>query len=312
MSRGPSNVTSGLDDLLSIDNITNQQGINHTEGNVMVQRSNPVTNNNPTPMINNNPVIPVNLLPPSNYNPASSQPFTDQLKRNSLLTEGVLHQDEYIQIGYKSEYSNGLGRMMIYYGNTSGHQLSQFRTIVTSTPFVSLNAQPVAPVIDPRTQMQQLITMTSTVAEFGSFPSLDVSFVVNGRTIQFNTQLAIVLSKFVEPMSIQGGEFFQQWKNLDSNGPHNIQTVVKSSRPVDITAVSKLMITGMKITLLNNVDPNLNNIVGCGNYATPTGKTPFLVRIESNPDHSMYRLSVRSQNAAVAAGVNRLLEAHLA
>jgi len=255
--------------------------------------------------------IPANLLP-GNYNPGTVQPFTEHLKKTSLLTEGVLHQDEYIQIGYKSEYSNGLGRMMIYYGNTSGTQLNQFRAVVTSAPFVSLNAQPVASVIEPRTQMQQLITMTSSVADFGTFPTLDISFVANGKPVQLSIQLAIVITKFVEPLNIQGGDFFQQWKQLDTPGPHNTQSVVKSTRPVDIPAVSKVLTSGLKFTLLNNVDPNMNNIVGTGNFATPTGRTPFLFRIESNPEHSMYRLSVRSSSPYISAGVLRILDTHLA
>ncbi|PRP81516.1 hypothetical protein PROFUN_10878 [Planoprotostelium fungivorum] len=239
------------------------------------------------------------------------EPFSEQTKKNSIISEGVCYQDENIQIGFKSEYSNGLGRMMLYYGNTSGFQLTNFRTTVVSVPFLNVNAQPVGPVIEPRTQLQQLLTMISSLGDFNSFPSLEVAFVVNGRNVQFSVKLPVILSKFVEPLNIQGGDFFVQWKQLESNGPHNVQQVVKSSKPVDISSISKVLNTGLRFTLLTNVDPNLNNIVGTGNYATSTSKSPFLFRIESNPDHQMYRISVRSGNPHVASGVTRLLEAYL-
>lgn len=66
---------------------------------------------------------------------------------------------------------------------------------------------------------------------------------VNGKTVQLSIQLAIVITKFVEPLNIQGGEFFQQWKQLDTPGAHNTQSVVKSTRPVDIPAITKVTIS---------------------------------------------------------------------
>jgi len=180
-----------------------------------------------------------------------------------------------------------------------------------SVPFLTINAQPVGPTIEPRTQLQQLLTMTSSLNDFGGFPTLEIAFVANGRPVQFSVKLPVVMTKFVEPLIIQGGDFFVQWKQLDTVGPHNTQLVVKSAKPIDISAVTKVLTTGLKFTLLSNVDPNLNNLVGTGNYSTSTSKTAFLFRIESNPEHQMFRISVRSSNPHVTAGVARLLETYL-
>eukprot|EP01117_Protostelium_nocturnum_P020203 TRINITY_DN898_c0_g1_i1.p1 TRINITY_DN898_c0_g1~~TRINITY_DN898_c0_g1_i1.p1 ORF type:complete len:933 (+),score=327.40 TRINITY_DN898_c0_g1_i1:186-2984(+) len=235
----------------------------------------------------------------------------DALKRNTLITEGVLHQDQYIQIGFKSEYSNnGHGRMMIYYGNSSPSPFLNFRTSFSSVPFLSINAPPMNPTLDSRAQAQQLVTMSSSLAEFNAFPTLDVSFLSNGNPIQVQIKLPVTLIRFVEQTKISGPDFYSQWKQIE-NPPQSLQSVVKSSKPIDLGYVNKVLTVGLSLTVLPNVDPNLNNIVGTGSYVTSTSKTPFLFRLESNAAAEMFRVSVKSPHPLVASGIMRLLEIHL-
>ncbi len=53
-----------------------------------------------------------------------------------MASEGLLYQDEYIQIGFKSEYSKGMGRMMLYYGNVSGQTLTGFNSTVPPVSYI--------------------------------------------------------------------------------------------------------------------------------------------------------------------------------
>jgi hypothetical protein len=69
-----------------------------------------------------------------------------------------------------------MGRMMLYYGNVSPVQLQNFRTTVIAVPYLSLNVQPIGNVIEAHNQVQQLITMSSTLSDFSALPTLQISF----------------------------------------------------------------------------------------------------------------------------------------
>jgi AP-2 complex subunit alpha len=90
------------------------------------------------------------------------------------------------------------------------------------------------------------------------------------------------------------------------------QTVIKSPRDIDLAWLTKLLSAGLRLSVLSGVDPNLNNVVAAGAFATSASKVPCLVRIETNSDAQMYRVTVKSTNPQLVSGVIRLLETHLA
>lgn len=101
---------------------------------------------------------------------------SEALKKLCMASEGVLYQDEYIQIGFKSEYSKGMGRMMLYYGNVSSQPLTGFTPSIPSVSYLNINAVAVANVLNPQSQVQQLVTMTCISNEATEQPSLHLSF----------------------------------------------------------------------------------------------------------------------------------------
>jgi len=108
---------------------------------------------------------------------APSHQVTDLFKSISMASEGVLYQDEYVQIGFKSEFSKGMGRMMLYFGNVTQQALVSFQSNVAAQPNVSFNIQPTPSVVEPRMQIQQLLAMNCLSPEFSSPPpTLKVSF----------------------------------------------------------------------------------------------------------------------------------------
>jgi AP-2 complex subunit alpha len=74
----------------------------------------------------------------SNQTPLESkEELNDNFKRLCMSSEGILYQDENIQIGFKSEYSNGVGRMMLYYGNVLLQPLLSFNTSISTGSYIS-------------------------------------------------------------------------------------------------------------------------------------------------------------------------------
>mmetsp|Transcript_2271 Transcript_2271/g.3007 ORF Transcript_2271/g.3007 Transcript_2271/m.3007 type:complete len:986 (+) Transcript_2271:82-3039(+) len=249
-----------------------------------------------------------NTIPAQNT--GGKEKLSDAFKRICVSNEGVLYQDEYIQVGFKSEYSKGLGRMMLYFGNVSATQsLTNFNSIVSNhVNHISLNIQPVTSTVEPRTQAQQLITMACLSADFSTFPQLTISFSAAGKNVNIPVKLPLVVSKFMEPAQMNAPEFFQLWKQYD--GP---QTIIKSPRAVDLMWLSKFLATGFRLAVLSGVDPNTNNVVASGVFLASNNPNPekCLVRIETNPAAAMYRVSVKSPSTELANAVKDLLEVQL-
>eukprot|EP01114_Cavostelium_apophysatum_P019630 TRINITY_DN6382_c0_g1_i1.p1 TRINITY_DN6382_c0_g1~~TRINITY_DN6382_c0_g1_i1.p1 ORF type:complete len:964 (-),score=261.68 TRINITY_DN6382_c0_g1_i1:12-2903(-) len=244
----------------------------------------------------------------SSVPPMQPHEVTDAFKRCLMISEGVIHQDEFLQIGFKSEYSKGMGRLMLYYGNATQGPLTNFTSSVTAPPYLNVNMPPISPVIEARAQAQQLVTMSSVPsAEISNFPIINISFVSNGRPISLSFRLPVSVVKFTEPVPTQGPNFFQQWKTLGETAPLSEQVIIKSPRPVDIPWLSKLLTTGFHLHVLQGVDPNINNVVAAGSVSAGPNAVPALLRIETNAQAQMYRATVKSSSAAVTASLRDML-----
>ncbi|GAM27766.1 hypothetical protein SAMD00019534_109420 [Acytostelium subglobosum LB1] len=237
--------------------------------------------------------------------------IANAFNRLCLNAEGVLYEDSMIQIGLKSEYNGAQGRIVLYYGNNSSFPLSGFNTVIesASTSALQVQAQSIAPVIQPKVQIQQTITFTCT-GEFSESPTAVINFLTPGRPITIHLRLPIVVSKFFEPYNLNSGDFFAKWKILPGK-PVEIQEVFKPSKPIDTAAFNKTLSEGLKITTLKMIDPNPNNLVSAALF--PYGKSPLfvLIRIECNPQACMCRLTIRSQSAVMSNATKQLIVTHL-
>jgi len=221
-----------------------------------------------------------------------------------------LYQDSTIQIGFKSEYSQGQGRMMLFFGNGTSESLQSFTTTFSTQPSFTFNVQPVGNMVEPRAQLQQLVTMTC-VSEFSESPTIEVKYIVGGIPTRLLLRLPLVVCKFMDPVKLNGGDFFSRWKQIEGT-PLSEQIIVKSGTgTIDIPTVSKLLSGGFHFGILQGVDPNANNIVGAANFKSTAGEILCLLRIEANPQHAMYRVTVKTNSALVTAALKDLLNEQL-
>jgi len=240
---------------------------------------------------------------PSRHNP-------DLLKKCFASTEGILYQDEFLQIGFKSEFSKGLGRVMLYYGNVCPQDIQNLTANITSGPNLVINPAPLASTLPSRNQGQQMITITA-VAPFAETPLLQLSFQVGGAQHQFSLALPVILTKFTEPSGISGPQFFQLWRETE-NPPLSDNVILKpSSGVVSVPYLSEIISRVFHLEVLQNVDPNGNNIVAAGSLVTSKGRDPILLRIETNPQAGMYRATFRSTEAQITQGLKDLVSQQL-
>lgn len=74
---------------------------------------------------------------------------------------GVLFENDLIQIGVKSEFRQNLGRVGLFYGNKTKHSLHSFQTQLSwsddNQAKLQVQVQPVDPVLEAGAQIKQMI-----------------------------------------------------------------------------------------------------------------------------------------------------------
>jgi AP-2 complex subunit alpha len=202
--------------------------------------------------------------------------------------EGVLYEDVQIQVGIKSRYQGHIGQLAVYMGNKISAPLTGFTTKVDVDDPESLSitfAKMPATMVAPRSQSQQILHVECKKV-FTTPPIMTISFLAGShQTIAL--RLPVVLTKFFEPVVLDASDFFERWR-LIGGPPREAQSVfpIKLSNSGDLNHDRhKQVISGQKLSILHDVDPNLNNLVGAGVLHTSVdGKVGCLLRLEPNRD----------------------------
>ena len=243
--------------------------------------------------------------------------------------DGVLFEDVQIQVGIKSRYQGHIGQLAVYMGNKISAPLTGFTTKVDVDDPEALSitfAKMPATMVGPRSQSQQILHVECKKV-FTTPPIMTISFLAGShQTIAL--RLPVVLTKFVEPVVLDASDFFERWR-LIGGPPREAQSVF----PINLSSSGELdhdrhkeVISGQKLSVLRDVDPNVNNIVGAGVLHTSAdGKVGCLLRLEPNRDAKvrdrrllavfselillqLCRITVRSTSEDVVGEVQRLIQ----
>ncbi|EEB11455.1 conserved hypothetical protein [Pediculus humanus corporis] len=240
-----------------------------------------------------------NAAPPTvnGYNP----------KKFVCKSNGVLFENDVIQIGVKSEFRQNLGRLGLFYGNKTTIPLQYFSVTYNPSSDLSskLNIQmkPVEPILEGGAQIQQMVN-AECIEEYTDAPSIVVSFVYNNTSEKHAIKLPLTINKFFQPTEMNGESFFARWKNLGNQ--QRAQKIFKASTPMDLSVVrTKLMGFGMQV--LDGIDPNPDNFVLAGIIHTRMAQIGCLLRLEPNKAAQMFRLTVRSSKEPVSVEICELL-----
>eukprot|EP01112_Ceratiomyxa_fruticulosa_P020410 TRINITY_DN6936_c0_g1_i2.p1 TRINITY_DN6936_c0_g1~~TRINITY_DN6936_c0_g1_i2.p1 ORF type:complete len:1039 (-),score=240.95 TRINITY_DN6936_c0_g1_i2:138-3254(-) len=251
------------------------------------------------------------LVPGADQSDAAQDQKTQAFFRRLLLaSEGVLYEDGNLQIGLKSEYQREQGRIMLFYGNSSISPLNNFRAAISPIAQVQTQLHQVPNSIAPKAQVQQLLTFVCT-GEFTEPPVLQLSFVTPTRPVNLSIKLPIVVTKFTEQLRVSGPDFFNSWKQYTGK-PYEIQDVFKAGRPIDLAWISKVLQDGFHLAVLKNVDPSINNLVAAGTFHASNGaQVVCLLRMETNPQANMCRLTIRTSSGSVSSALQSLIVTQL-
>ncbi|OCT83952.1 hypothetical protein XELAEV_18022090mg [Xenopus laevis] len=218
----------------------------------------------------------------------------DHFSRLICKNNGVLFENQLLQIGVKSEFRQNLGRMFIFFGNKMSSQFQNF----TST------SKPAEDTVDGGAQVQQVVNV-ECVQEFTDHPLLNIQFRYGGAFQNVSVKLPITLNKFFQPTEMSSQDFFQRWKQLSSPN-QEVQKIFEAKNPMD-TDITKARLIGFGPAVLDNVDPNPSNYVAAGIIQTKSRQVGCLLRLEPNEQAQMYRLTIRTSREDVSQSLCDLL-----
>ncbi|KAM6981305.1 AP-2 complex subunit alpha-2-like [Aplochiton taeniatus] len=249
--------------------------------------------------------------------PASGIPHADMpappvadenFSRFVCKNNGVLYENQLLQIGLKSEYRQNLGRMYVFFGNKTSTQFLSFSSTVvcadTLATDLSVHAKPADSTVDGGAQLQQILNI-ECLSDFTDAPVLNIQFRYGGILQNIAVKLPVTLNKFFQPTEMTSQDFFQRWKQLGAP-QQEVQKIFKAQNPMD-TEVTKAKIIGFGAALLDGVDPNPSNFVGAGVIHTKTTQVGCLLRLEPNGQAQMYRLTLRTSRDTVSKRLCDLL-----
>ncbi|XP_022597240.1 AP-2 complex subunit alpha-2 isoform X1 [Seriola dumerili] len=239
---------------------------------------------------------------------ASTDVSEENFFRFVCKNNGVIFENQLLQIGLKSEYRQNLGRMYVFYGNKTSTQFLSFSSSVTSPDSLNtqlnVHAKTVDPIIEGGAQVQQILNI-ECVSDFTDAPVLNVQFRYGGTLQNLAVKLPVMLNKFFQPTEMTSQDFFQRWKQLGAP-QQEVQKIFKSKHPMD-TDVTKAKIIGFGVALLDGVDPNPENFVGAGVIHSKNSQVGCLLRLEPNTQAQMYRLTLRTSRNSVSQRLCDLL-----
>uniref|UniRef100_A0A8D3DKM2 Adaptor related protein complex 2 subunit alpha 1 n=1 Tax=Scophthalmus maximus TaxID=52904 RepID=A0A8D3DKM2_SCOMX len=231
----------------------------------------------------------------------------DGFLRFVCKNNGVLFENQLLQIGIKSEYRQNLGRMYLFYGNKTSVQFASFTTTVSYPGELQshiLSTKPVEPLVEGGAQIQQVLNI-ECLTDFSDAPLLNIKFRYGGALQNLTLKLPVTINKFFQPTEMASHDFFQRWKQL-SQPQQEAQKIFKANHGMD-TEVLKAKLLGLGTALLDNVDPNPENYVCAGVIQTKGQQVGCLLRLEPNAQAQMYRLTLRCSKDSVSRRLCELL-----
>ncbi|KAM8927962.1 AP-2 complex subunit alpha-1 isoform 1-T1 [Pelodytes ibericus] len=232
----------------------------------------------------------------------------DLLNKFVCKNNGVLFENQLLQIGVKSEFRQNLGRMYLFYGNKTSVQFQSFTTILSYPgelqSQLNIQTKPADPVVEGGAQVQQVLNI-ECVTDFDEAPLTNIKFRYGGTLQNITLKLPITINKFFQATEMPSQDFFQRWKQL-SLPQQEAQNIFKANHPMD-SEVTKAKLLGFGTGLLENVDPNPDNYVGAGIVQTKSVQVGCLLRLEPNIQAQMYRLTLRTSKESVSKHLCDLL-----
>ncbi len=257
------------------------------------------------------------VLTPAVSSPTLTARPTSKFSLLCCMNDGILFEDEIIQIGIKAKYTGlGEGVLGVYYGNKTSGILQNVQTRYSfesnnSSSNLHLTTSPIPTQLGPKSQVCQRVSAQLSGA-FISPPLLTVSFLLPDNTPRsIPLRLPITINKFMQGRDLSVDEFFSNWRM-------QLFLLNESSAVVNVTMnlaqIARASCLGGALSLHHQVDDVADNLVLVGQFPSDSAdgircatipEALVLVRIEVGTGINVgkARVAVRSSDSTVAEAV---------
>ncbi|PYH97454.1 Adaptor protein complex AP-2 alpha subunit [Aspergillus ellipticus CBS 707.79] len=227
--------------------------------------------------------------------------------------EGVLFEDAQIQVGLRSEYRAHMGVVKIYISNKSSYPIGSLTTTLDNpaAPNLKIDTKSLPEPSVPAVGQTQQTLLVETHGPFTEAPTIRISYLA-GALQAYTLRLPIGMHRYMEPSALSAEDFFKRWRQIGGGPLESQNTFGVTARAKDISeSFTRRVVEGFGWKIMDNVDPNPTNIVGCAVFQFTGGKTGCLLRLEPNYDRRMYRITIRATQEEVPRALAKQMESKL-
>lgn len=208
--------------------------------------------------------------------------------------DNILFEDAQIQVGIRQEYRGHMGVIKIYFSNLASFAVNSFTATINNSSSTALRVDTKAlPDSHVAAQTQTQMTVVATVlAPFEAAPTIRISYLA-GALQGYTLKLPILPHRYLDPSELSADDFFKRWRQIGSADGKEAQSTFGLAYPTSVVKKesAERIIEDFRWKILDKVDPNANNIVGCAVYQMEKGKAGCLLRLEPNEEQ---RVSTKS------------------
>ncbi|KAF0715417.1 Aste57867_3367 [Aphanomyces stellatus] len=246
--------------------------------------------------------------------PASIDPAKLTAWFNKIVTtgQGVLFENDFLQIGVKQEFRGSQGRLSLFYGNKSSQSLTNLGVVIKQVPYFRTQVEDVAKELAPKQQLKQQI-MVECMQPFVHPAELVINYTLGSQPSSFELKLPCVATNFLEPVKLGADDFNKRWGALEGQGREQ-QDVFASK--ADLHASAKILVDTLKFGLVDGADTT-SSLSLAATFRTgtsaPSGdkiSVGCLLKLESQGNS--YRLTVRAVHPDVSLALKTNVKLALA
>ncbi|ELP85029.1 AP-2 complex subunit alpha-1, putative [Entamoeba invadens IP1] len=232
-----------------------------------------------------------------NVEPQMEQMVKTNHAKLILTFEGVLYQDEVIQIGMKSQLESPSARLALFFGNRTSENVDLHYS-VECPKGLTLTSGEFNAVVQAKSQTQSVLQFT-----FGGFyyqsPVINITHKTSSSTKQIAFSLPLTPNAFLAQEPLDSGVFMQYWNTIGA--PTEKKTIVnlKKNNSMELPVI----LGGLRFVCL---DVKPEQIVACSCFKA-FQDIYVLLRIEINAASGKACVYVRAHDPVLATVIHNIL-----
>lgn len=198
--------------------------------------------------------------------------------------DGILFEDSQISVGIRSEYRSHMGVLKVYFTNKAAFPINSFTTTLDnpSSAHLKIDNKSLPDITVHAGQQTQQTAFCMAKSPFLDAPTMRVSYLA-GALQSYTLRLPVLAHKYIEPSDLSADDFFKRWKQIGGGPLEGQSTFGLVDQSQDMSGeFTRKTVGGFNWRILENVDPNKKNFVGCAVFQAESGKTGCLLRLEPN------------------------------